>query len=143
MAKLHNSGHVIAGYGASPVEPVQAGTNQKYGLFEPKHDESRPRPAEPGQYPVDIIAVHDLNGDPYKTWTHSATGELWLRDFIPDFLPGSRVCTFGYPLKLMDTDMRARAQEFGRKLVSSVRDHIEDSAGVGARIRLFGGCGDF
>lgn len=116
--------------------PNQPRTYEKYGLF--KLDESRPQPAGPEQFPIDIIAVHGLNGDAYGTWTHSATGKLWLRDFIPEFLPGSRVYTFGYPSKLKDVDMRAHVQEFGRKLVSSVRDHLEDSIGVGEPECLLG-----
>ncbi|KAI9898900.1 hypothetical protein N3K66_005361 [Trichothecium roseum] len=110
-----------------PANPSQSQAYEKYGLFEFKLDESRPRPEGPEQFPVDIIAVHGLNGDAYSTWTHPGTGKLWLRDFIPEFLPGSRVYTFGYPSKLMDTDMRARVQEFGWKLTSSIRDHLEDS----------------
>ncbi|KPM39876.1 hypothetical protein AK830_g6697 [Neonectria ditissima] len=70
-------------------------------------------------YPVDIIAVHGLNGDAYSTWTHSLTGTLWLRDFLPNFLPGCRVYTYGYPSKLFCDVSRGRVQEFGRGLLAS------------------------
>ncbi|KAF2266734.1 ribonuclease-like protein p/mrp subunit [Lojkania enalia] len=47
---------------------------------------------------VDIVAVHGLNGDPFKTWTTSETQKFWLGD--PDLLPSnlkrSRILTFGY-----------------------------------------------
>lgn len=103
---------------------------EPHGLFEFKTGDVQVEPAQSERFPVDIIAVHGLNGDPYKTWTHPATGKLWLRDFLPSFLPGCRVYTFGYPSKLMDVETRAGVQEFGRKLLGSVRDHIEGSTEV-------------
>ncbi len=120
---------------ASPSQPL---TIQKYGLFEFKLDKSRSQPAGPEQFPIYIIVVHGLNGDAYGTWTHPATGKLWIRDLSQSSLPDSRVYTFGYPSKLMDTDMRARVQEFGRKPVSSVRDHLEDSTEVDGTMCLLG-----
>ncbi|KAF1924628.1 uncharacterized protein M421DRAFT_36145, partial [Didymella exigua CBS 183.55] len=44
---------------------------------------------------VDIVAIHGLNGDAYTTWQHE-NGTLWLRDLLPNDLPGSRVFTYGY-----------------------------------------------
>lgn len=101
---------------------------EKHGLF--KLAESQPDPSEPETYPVDIIAVHGLNGDAYTTWTHPLTGTLWLRDFLPNFLPGCRVYTYGYPSKLFCELSRGRVQEFARGLLASVRDHLEDSTTV-------------
>jgi hypothetical protein len=119
-----------------PTEPDQPSTTPKYGLFEFELRQNQPNPPGPEQFLVDIIAVHGLGGDAYKTWTHPVTNKLWLRDFIPEFLPGCRVYTFGYPSKLKDIDTRARVQEYGRKLVSSVRDHLEGSRKVGSPIHL-------
>ena len=50
-----------------------------------------------GAEPVnsDIVAVHGLDGHPFKTWTH-ANGHLWLRDSLPHRLPNTRIMTFGY-----------------------------------------------
>jgi hypothetical protein len=100
---------------------------KQYGLFELKPGDVHLESSQSERFLVDIIAVHGLNGDAYKTWTHPANGKLWLRDFLPNFLPGCRVYTFGYPSKVMDVDMRAGIQQFGRKLLGSIRDHIEDS----------------
>jgi hypothetical protein len=44
-----------------------------------------------------IVAVHGLNGDPYKTWT-TKSGTLWLNDndLLPKAVKNSRILTFGY-----------------------------------------------
>ncbi|KAI1173201.1 hypothetical protein F4777DRAFT_558875 [Nemania sp. FL0916] len=44
---------------------------------------------------LDIVAVHGLNGHREKTWT-AANGVHWLRDLLPQNLPGLRVMTWGY-----------------------------------------------
>jgi len=46
---------------------------------------------EPGEgFPLDIVAVHGLNGNAYETWTDDNQC-LWLRDILPRYLPGARV----------------------------------------------------
>lgn len=101
---------------------------QQHGLY--KLAENLKLSSESESFPVDIIAVHGLNGDAYSTWTDKSTGKLWLRDFLPDFLPGCRVFTYGYPSKLFCEGSFSRVQEFGRGLLNSMRDHIEDLNGV-------------
>jgi hypothetical protein len=49
---------------------------------------------------LDIIAIHGINGDPFTTWTCETTGRLWLRDFLPDDVPGARVFSFGYDAQI-------------------------------------------
>ena len=60
---------------------------EKVGLFEL----SNSREAKT----VDVIAVHGLQGDAYRTWEHE-NGSLWLRDFLPADIPSARIMTFGY-----------------------------------------------
>ncbi|KAH7175932.1 Alpha/Beta hydrolase protein [Dactylonectria macrodidyma] len=127
------SASLNASLSAQTTEPTQPRT-KKYGLF--KLAERQPDPSEPETYPVDIIAVHGLNGDAYSTWTHSSTGVLWLRDFLPSFLPGCRVYTYGYPSKLFCKVSHACVEDFGRGLLASVRDHLEDSP-TGTRRIIF------
>lgn len=45
-----------------------------------------------------IIAVHGLNGDPFKTWTTNKTNKFWLGDanLLPLDLKQARILTFGY-----------------------------------------------
>lgn len=75
---------------------------------------------QPGQFPVDIIAVHGLSGDAYSTWTHP-NGTLWLRDLLPDFLPGCRVYTYGYPSQAAFTRSYADVSAYARRLLDSIR----------------------
>jgi hypothetical protein len=42
-----------------------------------------------------IVAVHGLNGDPYKTWT-TKSGVFWLKDLLPIDIKNARILTFGY-----------------------------------------------
>ncbi|KAK3311985.1 hypothetical protein B0H66DRAFT_506297 [Apodospora peruviana] len=74
---------------------------ERNGLFELTKGISSPDPDD-GQekYPVDIIAIHGLNGHPFDTWTHE-NGIMWLRDFLPGDLPGCRVYTYGYPSQVV------------------------------------------
>ena len=71
-----------------PDENSASETSEKpadFGLWPLAKDWSVPS----GQYEVDIIAIHGLNGHRLKTWTHD-NGTLWLRDLLPKTLPGCR-----------------------------------------------------
>lgn len=48
-----------------------------------------------GEETVDVVAVHGLQGDAYKTWEDN-NGSLWLRDFLPAEISSARITTFGY-----------------------------------------------
>jgi hypothetical protein len=45
-----------------------------------------------------IVAVHGLNGDPFRTWTTEESGKMWLGDpsLLPSNLKNSRILTYGY-----------------------------------------------
>ena len=60
---------------------------QKIGLFELSTNECEKN--------IDVVAVHGLQGDAYKTWEHD-NGSLWLRDFLPADIPHALIMTFGY-----------------------------------------------
>ncbi|KAH7007923.1 uncharacterized protein B0I36DRAFT_202569, partial [Microdochium trichocladiopsis] len=72
--------------------------------------------------PVDIIAVHSLNGNPYSTWTHPANGSMWLKDILPSYVPGARVFTFGYASRTVRNPLIATVPDFARALLDSLRN---------------------
>lgn len=48
-------------------------------------------------YEVNIIAIHGLGGHAYDTWTDQKTKTFWLKDILPDDIPGARIFTYGFP----------------------------------------------
>lgn len=102
---------------------------EKNGLS--KLAESKPASDLSGStsFPVDIVAIHGLNGDAFSTWTHKPTGILWLRDLLPGYLLGCRVYTYGYPSKIFSQSSE-RVQEYALNLLISLRDIREDSENV-------------
>ena len=69
---------------APPVIP-----RERYGLFELSSNEDNIEKT------LDIVAVHGLQGDAFKTWEHE-NGSIWIRDFLPNDVPFARIFTFGY-----------------------------------------------
>ena len=45
---------------------------------------------------VDIVFVHGLNGNPYKTWMEPEKGVYWPVHLLPKDVPNARIMTFGY-----------------------------------------------
>ncbi|KAK7408618.1 hypothetical protein QQX98_009220 [Neonectria punicea] len=72
--------------------------------------------------PVDIIAVHGLNGSAHGTWTNHVNGKIWLKDVLPDYVPGSRVYTFGYASKVRSNPSLASLPDFARALLDAIRN---------------------
>ena len=88
----------------------------KYGLFhvcdcDPSINNS--------SYPIDVVAVHGVNGDAFHTWT--THGKFWLRDFLSKDLPDARIFTFGYASKISFTCARGELRDFARSLLESLR----------------------
>lgn len=73
-----------------------------------------------------LVAVHGLNGDPIKTWTHPKTGACWLKDFFPQDVPGARIFTFGYNADACFGNTTADILVYAKDLLSSLIDERED-----------------
>jgi hypothetical protein len=67
----------------------------------------------------DIIAVHGIDGNAWKTWEHS-NGRLWLKDFVPKHVPGARIYSFGYPAEVAFTRGRGDLKGFARSLLEGL-----------------------
>ncbi len=123
FGKLKHQFRPVAG-GIPETKPPATNTRDpapldRFGLIQ-LVDKVLPNPGDLEHSPVDIIAVHGLNGDAYTTWTHK-NGKLWLRDFLPSSLPGCRVFTYGYPSQIFSESI-AEAKGYARRLLGSIRD---------------------
>ncbi len=106
----------------SPDDATPAGASsssrpgEKYGLhcLTPSDDD-----ADGLAFGPDIVAIHGLNGDPFRTWSHE-NGSLWLRDFLPSELPTSRVYTFGYSSEVVFTKSRGTIDQWARMLLNAL-----------------------
>lgn len=77
------------------------------------------------RYEVDIVAIHGLNGTAYGTWTCERTDErrqekpstFWLKDFLPQSIPGARIFTYGYPAQVLFSTSRATIYDYAQHLL--------------------------
>jgi triacylglycerol esterase/lipase EstA (alpha/beta hydrolase family) len=73
------------------------------------------------QCPIDIVAVHGIMGDAYTTWTHS-NGHFWLRDSLPEEVPGARIFSYGYPANVFLSLEKGRIHDHAITLLEDLRD---------------------
>ncbi|KAE9366534.1 hypothetical protein N431DRAFT_281230, partial [Stipitochalara longipes BDJ] len=73
------------------------------------------------QCPIDIVAVHGINGGAYTTWTHS-NEHFWLRDSLPEVVPGARIFSYGYPAKVFFSLEKGRIDDHARALLEDLLD---------------------
>lgn len=109
-----------SGY-TEPTRSAKTERSEKHGLFLVSDGLSKSSAPSGESFGVDIIAIHGLNGDPYKTWTDRETQCLWLRDLLPDDVPGARIFTYGYPSHVLCSTSTAGVSDFAGTLLA----HIE------------------
>jgi hypothetical protein len=83
----------------------------------------------------DIVAIHGINGDAYSTWTNT-NGAFWLRDFLPEQIPGARVFTFGYPSEVAFTRATGDIVAFGRALLEQLKAYRSGEVNIYLVIHL-------
>lgn len=75
-----------------------------------------------------IIAVHGaLGGHAFDSWTFrglgsNGAGAMWLRDFLPDEIPQSRIMTYGYNSNIAGTESVAGIRSYGSSLLNIIND---------------------
>ena len=105
---------VVEGQEAEEQEARREGLIDLNPGFE-EHAKSAKKPQA-----VDIIAVPELDGDPLKSWAHEGAGSVWLRDTLPEDLPGARVFSFGYPADLLSGTSRATLRDIAAALLAAL-----------------------
>jgi hypothetical protein len=92
-------------------------------------------PLEPSTAPcnsdLDIVAVHGLGGDFFKTWTKSSNIEgekdiCWLSQLLPIDLPKARIYSFGYESRPAFSRSVATIREFAKQLLQSLLDRQKE-----------------
>lgn len=68
-----------------------------------------------------LVAVHGLNGTVLKTWTDPTTQSLWLRDFLPEAIPNSRIMSYGYNSAAAFSLSTASIDDFATDLLNRIR----------------------
>src|SRR5947207_901591 len=80
------------------------------------------KPPPPGigtRFHVDVIAMHGLNGDCERTWTHKPSGTFWLRDLLPHDLPGARIYSYAYDSRIFGKSVM-NVNDFARNLLAVI-----------------------
>ena len=72
-----------------------------------------------------IVVVHGPNGDPIKTWTHSANNHFWPQDSLPLDVKGARVLNYGYNADVVFVKSTADIWDHAKGLLGSLMDERE------------------
>lgn len=73
-----------------PVRPSLISDGPNLGL------QSLYEPTNIDQNTVDIIFVHGLTGNAFKTWYHTASELHWPSALLKEHVQGARIYAFGY-----------------------------------------------
>jgi hypothetical protein len=73
-----------------------------------------------------LVAVHGLNGDAKRTWTHRETNAFWLQDFLPQDVQNMRVMSFGYNASAAFGNTTATIADHARDLLGCLVDKREE-----------------
>jgi hypothetical protein len=72
------------------------------------------------RYPLDIVAVHGITGNAIDSWAHD-NGCNWIRDILPQRLPGARIFSFGYLTDVIQPLGTGNFDDFARALLEHLR----------------------
>ena len=128
QAAAHHASATAAGNrgdGPAHIDTISP-EREKIGLFELSKAEASKT--------VDVVAVHGLQGDAFKTWECS-NGTLWLRDYLPKEIPSARIMTFGYDSTVAFSNSVARIEDKALDLLN--RLGVQRDENIGRRPVIF------
>ena len=120
QAAAHHASTTAAGdRGDTPAQTETISSEkEKIGLFELSKAEVSKT--------VDVVAVHGLQGDAFKTWECS-NGTLWLRDYLSEEIPSARIMTFGYDSTVAFSNSVARIEDKALDLLNRLGAQRDES----------------
>ena len=94
-------------------------TSQPFGIHELYRSSEEPV--------VDIVAVHGLNGDAFKSWTTDDSNICWLNhpDFLQRYIPNCRILTWGYPANIVSTRGRPSSSDYILQHAQTLIAHLQ------------------
>lgn len=86
---------------------------------------------KPAQSNVDIVFVHGLNGDPYKTWTSESQRTFWPAKLLPPILEEekTRILVYGY-----DADVVSFTDGASRDKIHNHAEHLVAELAANRRV---------
>ncbi|TGO23957.1 hypothetical protein BPAE_0116g00180 [Botrytis paeoniae] len=115
---------------ATTVVPIDTELTEKFGLFHLNPIPVLPKNGE-SPYRIDIVALHGIKGDAFRTWTEKnedGVKNMWLRDQLPNELPGARIFSFGYDANVLFSRGTGTIEDFATNLLEDlVRERKDDS----------------
>ncbi|KAL0631516.1 hypothetical protein Q9L58_009624, partial [Maublancomyces gigas] len=97
----------------SLVEHLQSAIVDKHFYGLPLSDSGQ-------QTTVDIFAVTGLAGHAFGLWKARNGTAMWLRDFLPEYVPTARIMTYGYDSTLVNSDSTASIREFSQNFLEAL-----------------------
>ncbi|KIK63472.1 hypothetical protein GYMLUDRAFT_72124 [Collybiopsis luxurians FD-317 M1] len=70
---------------------------------------------------VDILALHGLNGHAFRSWESHDASFMWLRDCLPEQMPGVRILTYGYNANVYSDVSTGRMRTFSETFLERLR----------------------
>ncbi|TGO49584.1 hypothetical protein BCON_0206g00190 [Botryotinia convoluta] len=107
---------------ATTVVPIDTELSERFGLFHLNPIPVLPKNGE-SPYRIDIVALHGIKGDAFKTWTEKnedGVKNLWLRDQLPNELPGARIFSFGYDANVLFSRGTGTIEDFATALLEDL-----------------------
>jgi hypothetical protein len=66
-----------------------------------------------------LIAITGLASPAFGSWQNEE-GAMWLRDYLPQDIPGLRIFIYGYPSKLHESVSRASMWDYTQEFMKTV-----------------------
>ncbi|KAF7914114.1 uncharacterized protein EAF01_000520 [Botrytis porri] len=107
---------------ATTVVPIDKELSERFGLFHLNPIPVLPKNGE-SPYKLDIVALHGIKGDAFKTWTEKnedGVKNMWLRDQLPNELPGARIFSFGYDANVLFSRGTGTIEDFATALLEDL-----------------------